>query len=260
MVHRYPLGSYTSQEGSLRTMKVGSVRRKRGSEFSTLVSLATIALVISALYFGKEVFMPFALALLLSFLLTPPVTWLEKLKLGRAPSVVVVLTLALATASGILWLATTQFTEVVAHLPQYRRNLQKKIEAMRNPAGYGLLKAVETLQQLSGELTESDAAVEIRNNPPATGAAGKPRSHPSPTGGPLAVELVKHPPGLLESFGSIGTPLMHFLGTVGTVLIFTLFLLLQRSDLRNRLFRLFGSETLDLNRMTTALDDAAQRV
>jgi hypothetical protein len=53
---------------------------------------------------------------------------------------------------------------------------------------------------------------------------------------------------------------MHFLETVGTVLIFTLFLLLQRSDLRNRLFRLFGSETPDLNRMTTALDDAARRV
>ncbi|MBV8863817.1 MAG: AI-2E family transporter [Acidobacteriaceae bacterium] len=74
----------------------------------------------------------------------------------------------------------------------------------------------------------------------------------------MPVEVVKHRPGITESFGSLGTPLVQFLETAAAVLIFTLFMLLQRSDLRNRLFRLFGSG--HLNQMTTALDDAAQRV
>ncbi|MDQ2844751.1 MAG: AI-2E family transporter [Acidobacteriota bacterium] len=224
-----------------------------------MVSLVTIAIVICALYFGKAVLVPFALALLLSFLLASPVAWLEKLKLGRAPSVVFLLALAVAAASGIAWLGTTQLAEIVSNLPHYQRNIQKKIEAMRSPAGNSLLRATQRIQQMSGELSESSAsASETLRNLPAEGKIAKTSSASSRTRAPMPVELVRHQPGIAESFGSIGTPLVQFLETAAAVLIFTLFMLLQRGDLRNRLFRLFGSG--HLNQMTTALDDAAQRV
>lgn len=230
-------------------MEFSPKRLRRGSDVSIVGSILTIAIVICALYFGKTVLVPFALALLLSFLLAPPVSWLERLKLGRAPSVVVVLALAVAAASGILWLGTTQFAEIVSNLPHYRLNIQKKIEALRSPAGNSLLRATQSIEQMSGELSESSAPA----NKPVKQSSSSLRTRP-----PLAVELVKHQPGIAESFGSIGTPLIQFLETAAAVLIFTLFMLLQRSDLRNRLFRLFGSG--HLNQMTTALDDAARRV
>ncbi len=230
-------------------MEFSPKRLRRGSDVSIVGSILTIAIVICALYFGKTVLVPFALAMLLSFLLAPPVNWLERLKLGRAPSVVIVLTLALAAAAGILWLGTTQFAEIVSNLPHYRLNIQKKIEALRSPAGNSLLRATQNLEQMSGELSETSVP---------QGKLAKASSSSLRTRPPLAVELVKHQPGIAESFGSIGAPVVQFLETAAAVLIFTLFMLLQRSDLRNRLFRLFGSG--HLNQMTTALDDAARRV
>ena len=54
------------------------------------------------------------------------------------------------------------------------------------------------------------------------------------------------------------SPLLHPLATTGIIIIFVIFILLQREDLRNRLIRLAGSH--DLQRTTAALDDAAARL
>ena len=48
---------------------------------------------------------------------------------------------------------------------------------------------------------------------------------------------------------------MSPLATTGIIVIFVIFILIQREDLRNRLIRLAGSH--DLQRTTAALDDAA---
>jgi AI-2E family transporter len=53
-------------------------------------------------------------------------------------------------------------------------------------------------------------------------------------------------------------PLIHPLTTTGIVVIFVIFILLQQTDLRNRLVRLAGAK--DLHRTTAALDDAGQRL
>ncbi|HSU32799.1 MAG TPA: AI-2E family transporter [Bryobacteraceae bacterium] len=236
---------------------MGPEHSRHGSELSTFASLATIGLVICGLYFGKEVLVPFALALLLTFLLTPPVTWLEKLKFGRAPSVVLVLTLAVATASGILWVAATQVTEVASNLPHYQRNIQKKIAAMRNPAGHSLERARQNIEQLRRELAGKAASDEKAKERPSTKAAGGAHSVTTRVTPPVPVEIV-NPPSSVDLLDSLGAPLVRFLEQAGAVLIFALFMLMQRADLRNRLFRLFGSG--NLNTTTTAMDDAAQRV
>src|SRR6202035_503444 len=70
---------------------------------------------------------------------------------------------------------------------------------------------------------------------------------------------VKQPdPGALQTLGTLITPLIHPLATTGIVVIFVVFILIQRQDLRNRLVRLAGSH--DLQRTTAALDDAGQRL
>ncbi len=73
---------------------------------------------------------------------------------------------------------------------------------------------------------------------------------------PVPVEVRQ--PGALESLRTLIAPLVHPLATTGIIIIFVIFILLQREDLRNRLIRLAGS--YDLQRTTAALDDAAGRL
>ena len=58
--------------------------------------LATICLVVAALYFMRDVLIPLALAILLSFLFRPVVNRVERLRIGRPASVLVVVILALS--------------------------------------------------------------------------------------------------------------------------------------------------------------------
>lgn len=233
-------------------------RQREPLEYSPVTSLITIAIVIGALYFGKQLLVPFALALLFSFVLTPAVVLLEKIRLGRIASVLIVLTLAVSSMVAILWLGTTQLTDIVANLPIYRQNIANKIQAMRNPAGYGLSKAIDSIEQLNRMLVAEPKPAEVQPAPSPAGRQRRSASSLPKAPDRIAVEVKQPEPGVLDSVESVGTPMLHVVEEAGAVLIFTLFMLLQRSDLRNRLFRLLGEQ--HLNVMTTAMDDAAQRV
>ncbi|MGI8959104.1 MAG: AI-2E family transporter [Bryobacteraceae bacterium] len=223
-----------------------------------MLPLITIATAIATLYLGQDLVIPFALALLISFLLTPPVTWLEKLKLGRVLSVLIVLAVAFSIAGGILWMGTAQFSSIVSELPRYQQNIRRKIEAIRNPAGPGLAKAAASIQQITTVLSPSSSAAEKQQTvseqiPNAKRTRGQPQS---PT--PVPVEVVPHQTGTLESLGLVRTSVLHFLAGTCAVIVLTLFMLINRGDLRNRLVRLLGQGQLVA--VTTALDDAAGRV
>ncbi len=209
-------------------------------------------MAIAGLYFGRHVLIPFVLAVLLAFLLTPPVIWLERLKLGRPLSVAIVLVVAFSTAGGILWVGTQQLSDIVVRLPQYQNNIRRKIDAIRNPAGSGFAKAAESLKQITVALGRSSTAAQKQVS---HGSKGKAVPN-EPT--PVPVQVVPQQPGALESFGVIGTSVAHVVADVLAVAILTLFMLMKRSDLRNRLFRLFGQGRI--NMVTTAMDDAANRV
>lgn len=216
-------------------------------------------MVVAALHLGREVLIPFALALLFSFLLARPVAWLEYLRLPRVPAVLLVLTLAFAIVGESSWVGLTQLSDIVNQLPRYQENIRRKIEAIRNPAGFGLTKAAQSIGQLTKALEPGALAPE---HPAATlPIAKRPRiSHfpPPSESKPVPVEVVRHSPDVVDSVNVIGTPIAHLLASGAAVVILTLFMLIQRSDLRNRFFRLFGPG--HLNVMTTAMDDAALRV
>ena len=74
------------------------------------------------LYFGRQIFIPVALALVLSFLLTPLVSLLEKAHFGRAPAVMIVLVFCFALAAGIGWGVTGQLLEITGHFRDYKEN------------------------------------------------------------------------------------------------------------------------------------------
>jgi hypothetical protein len=108
------------------------------------------------------------------------------------------------------------------------------------------------LKDLSKELDKPKDAASARSPTSIVGP-----NAPAPLT-PVPVEVRQPDPGALENLRALISPLVHPLATTGISIIFVIFILLQREDLRNRLIRLAGS--YDLQRTTAALDDAARRL
>jgi predicted PurR-regulated permease PerM len=215
----------------------------------TTVLLAVV--VVAALYLGREVLVPIALAVLMSFVLAPPVRRLQAWYVPRILAVILVVLVAFAAIFSLGGLMVSQVNQLAADLPQYQSTLREKIKSLRGAAaGTGTLeRASDVLQNLSKELDKPKG-----NMAPTTPLA----IDASASGKPIAVEIRQPDPGALQTLVSLISPLVHPLATTGIVIIFVIFVLLQREDLRNRLVRLAGSD--DLQRTTAAMDDAGRRL
>ena len=206
------------------------------------------AIIIGALYVGREVFIPIALAILLSFVLAPLVRLLQRLHVPRAAAVLLVVLSAFAGIFAIGGLIASELSQLAGDLPRYEFTMQEKIRSLRGTtAATGTLqRAGEVLQDLQQEL-----------NKPQPGSAPEARS-PGQEGKPIPVEVRQPPPTALESLVALISPLLRPLTTSGIVAIFVVFILLQREDLRNRFIKLAGSH--DLQKTTAALDDGGRRL
>jgi predicted PurR-regulated permease PerM len=217
---------------------------------TVLTNMAVAALIIAALYFGREIFVPFALAVLLSFVLAPFVMRLHSWRIPRTISVLVVVFIGFSIIFSLGGLMVSQATRLAAKLPGYQQTLSDKIESLR-----GLMGGSGTLEQASTVLKELKTELQHRD------AAGRPADSElarQPSDKPIPVEVRQPDPGAFSTLSAIIQPLISPLTTTGIVVIFVVFVLLQREDLRNRLVRLAGSA--DIQRTTAALDDAGKRL
>src|SRR4051812_38571130 len=92
--------------------------------------LATICLIVAALYFTRDVLIPVALAILLSFLLRPVVNRVKRLRIGRAASVVVVVLLAFALIGILSYVVADQVLDLASKVDQYKGNIIAKVERL----------------------------------------------------------------------------------------------------------------------------------
>ncbi|MFJ5370841.1 AI-2E family transporter, partial [Bosea sp. CER48] len=207
------------------------------------------AFIIAALYFGREVFVPMALAILLSFVLAPLVKGLQKLRVPRALAVFAVVLIAFATLATLTMAMVGQATQLASDLPAYQNTIRAKIAALKgsSPESGVLSRAADVLQDLGKELDRPKMDAPARSELPSPGEAR-----------PIPVEVHQPEPGAIQTLQAFLAPLIHPLTTTGIVLIFVVFILLQREDLRNRFIRLTG--TSDLQKTTAAFDDAAKRL
>ena len=221
---------------------------------SAVATAILAVIIISMLYFGRDIFVPVALAILLSFVLSPLVGMLQRINVPRGFAVVSVVILAFALIFAMGSLLATQLTQLAGDLPRYQSTISEKIQSFRDTkAGRGTLeRASDMLKDLGKELDKPKDAVSAR----APGSVAGSNAPAPPT--PVPVEVRQPDPGALESLRTLISPLVHPLATTGIIIIFVIFILLQREDLRNRLIRLAGSS--DLQRTTAALDDAASRL
>ncbi|WP_440144300.1 AI-2E family transporter [Bradyrhizobium canariense] len=221
------------------------------SLLSAVAMAILAAIIVMVLYYGREIIIPIALAVLLSFVLAPLVRLVQRLRIPRSLAVVSVVVIAFAFIFAMGSLLATQLTQLAGDLPRYQSTISEKIQSFRETtAGRGTLeRASSMLKDLSKELDKPKEAANSLGTIAAPKAAA-PR--------PVPVEVLQPDPGALESLQTLISPLLHPLATTGIIVIFVIFILLQREDLRNRLIRLAGSD--DLQRTTAALDDAASRL
>jgi predicted PurR-regulated permease PerM len=204
-----------------------------------LTSWATFAgcvLVVGVLFWAQAVLVPFALAILLAFVLTPPVTFLERW-LGRVLAVLVVVTLVFTMLGLAGWALTRQMKHLAADLPGYRANIQNKIADVRGAGKGGRVEQLqETIKDLKGDLGGSTP----------------------PEGTPASPVVVAPATAVgFSAFSWLG-PVVGPLGTAGLVIALVVFMLLERRELRDRLIRLFGQGRLAIT--TKAFDEAGSRV
>ena len=219
---------------------------------NALMSLLVGVVVVASLYVAREVLIPITLAVLMGFLLAPLVNLLNAIRLGRVPSVIIAVVLGLGLILALAGLIGTQVAQLADQVPTYQFTIEQKINAVRN----------FTIGRLSDFVSNLGERVGLPNTakpPPAPQ-----HQHPSaatttpPPPPPVPVQVQQAPPSAMALAQSVLVPVVSPLATTVIVFVVTIFILLQREDLRDRLIRLFGSG--DLHRTTGAMDDAARRL
>jgi predicted PurR-regulated permease PerM len=195
--------------------------------------LTIVALIIAALYFGRDLLIPLAVAGILSFILAPLLRRLTNWGLPRGAAVAIVIAAVVAALTAGVTLAGRQVAALIEDVPRYELNLRDKASFVHSFFGAPgtWQRAVETLQRV---------AEEVRN--------------PGTDGEPLKIEVAQNssqPIAVLLSFTRSTLP---SLATAGLALLFTIFILLQYSDLRERAVRLMGAK--EIGRSTQALTEA----
>jgi predicted PurR-regulated permease PerM/methylmalonyl-CoA mutase cobalamin-binding subunit len=212
-----------------------------------LLGVVVAVAIVGTLYFARVVLIPFTLAVLITFVLSPVAKLLERMHFGRLFSTVIVVVLSFVAVGAVGWTVTQQFGQVMNQLPDYRSNIREKIEQLHFSKSSALNNASDTMNEISKDLAA----------PPAHPDGSAPASNRStaPTRQrPMPVEIVKSPSLPLESVESI----LGLLATFGIVVVLTFFMLIRRENLRNRLISLAGQRSLYV--MTQAIDDATARV
>ncbi|PVE23774.1 phytochrome sensor protein [Microvirga sp. KLBC 81] len=218
---------------------------------SPILTAGGIVLAIGGLYFGRDIFVPFALAILLSFALTPLVNWLRRWRLPRIAAVLVAVTLAFILIAGIGFVVGRQLVQLANNLPSYQTTITDKIRSLQASApGGGIVdKVTTTIQDLGKEISGEEKVSQQNTRALGSGAASQE---------PITVRLERPEPRPLEIIQTVVGPLLAPLATAGLVVIFVIFVLLEREDLRDRFIKLAGAG--DLQKSTQAINDAAARV
>lgn len=215
-----------------------------------LSTLAIAVVVVAALYFGREVFIPLVLAILFSLALAPVVALLRRFYFGRIPAVISTVVLALGVMLGVVFIIGEQITELAGRVPQYQSEIEKKVSGLQD----GLLgRASDLLKQATEQVR---AASDQASAPPQTSTGATP---PQTEGEkPTLVRVQEPDPSPFTIARNVLGPIIAPITTMGIVLVVVVFILLQREDLRDRLIRLFGAS--DLHRTTAAMNDATRRL
>lgn len=212
--------------------------RSEGNIIAFAAALLSATIILGALYYGRDIFIPLATAFLISFALNPPVTWLARRGLPRLAATALVMGVVLIVLAGLGFLVAAQVRALALELPTYQTTILRKLSDIRESmsAPGALSEALKTIERVQKEVT----------------------SEP-PTQAPPAPRVQVLPPSqtpLEQALAWLGQTLEP-LTVAGIILIFVFLALLDRTDLRDRLLRLMGG---NVHRSTESMEEAGSRV
>ncbi len=274
----------SAEPGSPAPPSPGTGSNARGERPDRLTAVATLGayfLCIGALYWGRMVLMPLALAILFAFLLSPVVTRLRGWGMRHTFAVTVVVCLAFTVLGAVLFGIGQQFNRLAIELPEYQDNIRQKIRDLRQVfqnASFGRTRRM--LHELQGELNGTQAATNAVAGTPTNGVsvpspenvqrvgAGVAVTAPAPATNPGSTADSSSPPpvpasreflaGQAGPFTRLLGPVANLLATAGLVIALVVFMLLHRDEVRNRLILLGGLERLTVT--TRVVREAGDRI
>ena len=222
--------------------EVGGTSRG-ASRTNPLVTAGFIAVAIVALYVGAGIFVPLVLAVLLAFALAPLVNALRRVHFPHIVAVIVTVASAGVLLAVIGYVVATQLVKLAADLPSYQTTVATKLEGLHAwLGGSNFLDRLGTaVDQLKAQVTTPS-----NNTLPGNGAS------------PVPVTIANSPDNPLGMVSAILGSVLGPLATAAIVVVFLVFLLLERMDLRDRFLKLVSRG--DLRTSTKAIDEAGARV
>jgi predicted PurR-regulated permease PerM len=224
---------------------------------SAVETLIIVGAVTAALYLGRGIAIPVAIAILISFSLGPPVGWLHRRHFGRIPAIIAVVVPALVAVVAFAYVVTAEVGRLLDNVPAYQANIESKINNVANalPSRAALDRGTDFLRHLRGAQREGPATAPT----PQHGSRGHEVLTATPTDGkPIAVEIQNPDPTPIDIARALLGPLVEPVSDIALILLFVVFFLAEKETLRDRIIRLAGVK--DLHRTTRAMDEAGTRV
>ena len=236
----------------------------------TLNTLIGAIIITAVLHVGQDIFLPLAVAVLLTFAISPLVNFLRNRGLPRMVSVLSAVAMAFAAIGIFLLVVVSQLSQLAQQMPTFQANIVTKLEGFQSKGdGKGLgARFSEILSTINSEITEAlpagdSAPSKPAATPAAEGEAPEGEADAVPLAGsaapaqPVPVRVIE-PANALGTIANLVMPLVGPIGTVGLVIVVVIFMLLDKDELRDRFIRLVGSN--DIHRTTQVLEEAGSRV
>jgi predicted PurR-regulated permease PerM len=220
-----------------------------GSAVETLVILGA---VMTALYLGRSIAIPIAIAILISFSLGPPVSWLRRRRLARIPAIIAVVLPVLFALAAFAYLVTTEIGRLAVNIPAYQTNIETKINGVANalPSRDMLDRGTAFLRGMSKKTRQTESPQPVR--------AGHGKDPLPSDGRPITVEIQNPDLTPVDIARAVVGPLIEPVSDTALILLFVIFFLAEKETLRDRFIRLAGVR--DMHRTTMLMDEAGTRV
>jgi predicted PurR-regulated permease PerM len=206
-----------------------------------LIQVAYLVLILAAFAWAKEFLLPLILAILISFLLAPVVSRLERWHFPRAVAVLSVVAIAFALIGGLCSTLSIQGLDLVNSLPKYQDNIHAKWVAIQKGPSGPLKLAFTNVGSMIADLGKV-----------STSAGGAQKLEPA------KVEVVSATDSVFALVKNSLTPVLGPIGEFAVVVVLVVFLLLERKRLRARFLRLIGHSQIATT--TLAVDEAGSRL
>jgi predicted PurR-regulated permease PerM len=210
-------------------------------ELGKLIEIAYLVIILAAFAWAKEFLLPLILAMLVSFLLAPVVSRLERWRFPRAVAVLSVVAMAIGIIGGLCSTLSLQGLDLVNALPKYRDNIHAKWAAVQKGPPGPLNLAFSNIGALVDDLSKVTASAESDQKQEAT-----------------KVQIVSGADSIIAMVKNSLTPVFGPIGELALIVVLVVFMLLERMRLRVRFLRLIGHSRLATT--TLAIDEAGSRL